>query len=146
MLSVDPNSTIPPYEQVRSQLEAQIRAGKLEAGTRLPAVRRLAQDLGIAAGTVARAYRELELAGLVTASRRGGTVVTERIGRLTGNQARAADPGAPSAVIGQVQEPIAHLVQKYISALRTWGLTDESILRHTQAALALDRTRPANEQ
>jgi len=67
----------PPYEQVRRQLAGHIQAGRLAPGARLPSVRQLAADLGLAAGTVARAYRELEEAGLITTGRARGTHVTE---------------------------------------------------------------------
>jgi DNA-binding transcriptional regulator YhcF (GntR family) len=73
----------PPYEQVRRQLAGHIQAGRLAPGARLPSVRQLAADLGLAAGTVARAYRELEEAGLITTGRARGTHVTEGHGRTT---------------------------------------------------------------
>ena len=57
MLHIDPAAQIPPYEQLRRQLIEQIQSGQLPEETRLPAVRRLAADLGIAPGTVARAYK-----------------------------------------------------------------------------------------
>ena len=76
LVVVDTGSAEPPYEQVRRQLAEAVTAGRLVAGTRLPPVRRLAADLGLAANTVARSYRELELAGLVETRGRGGTVVT----------------------------------------------------------------------
>ena len=74
-ISVDLGSPTPPYEQIRLQISALIAAGGLTAGTRLPAVRSLAADLGLAAGTVARAYKELEQSGLIETRRRNGTVV-----------------------------------------------------------------------
>jgi DNA-binding transcriptional regulator YhcF (GntR family) len=74
---LDDESPLPPYEQIRAGLAAAIGSGAMTAGTRLPPVRTLAQDLGIAAGTVARAYRELEQAGLVETRGRGGTVVSD---------------------------------------------------------------------
>jgi DNA-binding transcriptional regulator YhcF (GntR family) len=73
---VDSASPVPPFEQVRSQIAARIADRVLLAGTRLPPVRRLADQLGLAANTVARTYRELEAAGLVETRGRGGTVVT----------------------------------------------------------------------
>lgn len=76
MITLDPSSSIPPYEQVRAQIAAQIADGTLTAGTRLPPVRRLADDLALAPNTVARSYRDLEAAGLVQTRGRGGTVVT----------------------------------------------------------------------
>ena len=74
-LSVDPDSADPPYEQVRAQLAALVGRGDLAEGERLPTVRALAGDLGLAVNTVARAYKELEAEGLVTTRRRAGTVV-----------------------------------------------------------------------
>lgn len=76
MIAVDSASSVPPFEQVRVQLAAQIADGVLVAGTRLPTVRQLAHDLGLAVNTVARAYRELEAADLVETRGRAGTVVT----------------------------------------------------------------------
>jgi DNA-binding transcriptional regulator YhcF (GntR family) len=75
MIELDPRSTTPPYEQLRLQLLAQIHGGELPAGSRLPTVRRLAEDLGLAPNTVARCYRELEQAGVIETRGRNGTVV-----------------------------------------------------------------------
>jgi DNA-binding transcriptional regulator YhcF (GntR family) len=76
MIVVDPASPTPPFEQVRAQLADSIRSGELPAGERLPTVRRLADDLGLAVNTVARTYKELEAEGLVETRGRNGTVVT----------------------------------------------------------------------
>ncbi len=78
MLTVDPTSHIPPFEQVRAQIVALVDSGGLAAGQRLPTVRRLADDLGLAANTVARAYRELEQEGVVETRGRHGTFVARR--------------------------------------------------------------------
>lgn len=67
---------MPPYEQVRSQLIDAITKGALTPGTRLPTVRGLAEELGVAAGTVARAYRELEASGVIETRGRNGTFVS----------------------------------------------------------------------
>jgi DNA-binding transcriptional regulator YhcF (GntR family) len=75
VITVDATSTVPPYEQIRLSVAAQIQSGELPAGTRLPTVRGLAEDLDLAPNTVARAYRELEAAGLVETAGRRGTVV-----------------------------------------------------------------------
>jgi DNA-binding transcriptional regulator YhcF (GntR family) len=74
-LVVDPASSTPPFEQVRAQLADSIRSGALAAGDRLPTVRRLADDLGLAVNTIARAVKELEAEGLVETRGRNGTVV-----------------------------------------------------------------------
>lgn len=73
--TVDPASPVPPYEQLRRQVVADVEDGTLRPGTRLPTVRGLADDLGVAPGTVARAYKELELAGVVDGRGRAGTFV-----------------------------------------------------------------------
>jgi DNA-binding transcriptional regulator YhcF (GntR family) len=76
VIALDQSDPTPPFEQIREQLHAAIRAGTLPAGTRLPAIRQLAGDLRVAPGTVARAYRQLESDGLIRSSRSHGTVVT----------------------------------------------------------------------
>jgi DNA-binding transcriptional regulator YhcF (GntR family) len=78
ILRVDSSSPVPPYEQIRAQVGAMADAGVLTPGTRLPSIRQLAGDLGLAGGTVARAYRELEQEGVVKTRGRHGTVVAER--------------------------------------------------------------------
>lgn len=75
-LAIDTGSPVPPYEQIRAQLQAMVAGGVLAEGTRLPPIRQLAGDLGLATNTVARAYRELEHDGLVQARGRHGTIVT----------------------------------------------------------------------
>ncbi len=74
-ITVDPDSGVAPWRQVRDQLLHLIRIGALPVGARLPTIRQLAGDLGLAAGTVARVYRELEADGLLHTARRQGTVV-----------------------------------------------------------------------
>ena len=76
-ITLDLDSALPPYEQIRAQVAALISLGELAAGAKLPTVRALATDLGIAAGTVARAYKELEAEGLISSRRRAGTVVND---------------------------------------------------------------------
>jgi len=73
---ISPTSPVPPFEQLRIQLLDAVSAGTLVPGTRLPTVRRLAEDLGLAAGTVARAYRELEASGVIETRGRNGTFVS----------------------------------------------------------------------
>lgn len=77
MIAIELNgsSPLPPFEQVREQLERLITSGAVLAGTRLPTVRQLASDLSLAPNTVARAYRQLEVAGLIETHGRRGTVV-----------------------------------------------------------------------
>ncbi|MDN3247799.1 GntR family transcriptional regulator [Streptomyces sp. ZSW22] len=65
----------PPYEQVRAQISEQVRSGALPVGYRLPTVRGLAESLGLAANTVAKAYRALEGDGVIETRGRNGTFV-----------------------------------------------------------------------
>jgi DNA-binding transcriptional regulator YhcF (GntR family) len=75
-LEIDTASPTPPFKQLRAQLAERIRSGGIAPGERLPTVRRLADDLGLAVNTVARTYRELEAEGLVETRGRNGTVVS----------------------------------------------------------------------
>jgi DNA-binding transcriptional regulator YhcF (GntR family) len=72
---IDPTSALAPYDQVRQQIIAQVRSGELIAETKLPTVRQLAAELSLAPNTVARAYRELELAGVLVTRGRNGTFI-----------------------------------------------------------------------
>ena len=74
-LRVDPTSGVALFDQVRLQVIAAVREGRLPAGTRLPTVRELAAQLGLAVNTVARSYRELESAGVVETRGRQGTFI-----------------------------------------------------------------------
>lgn len=101
-LHVDLSAPTPVYEQIRAQVAGLAAVGALAPGERLPASRALARDLGVAVGTVQRAYRELEAAGVVTSRRRTGTVVADRwagLGRSapSGASADSGDPGAARA-------------------------------------------------
>ena len=76
-VQIDLRSPVPPFEQIRARIADLVAAGELPAGTRLPSIRALAGDLGIAPNTVVRAYRELEAAGVVRTARGKGTVVAD---------------------------------------------------------------------
>ncbi|MBB4685452.1 GntR family transcriptional regulator [Amycolatopsis jiangsuensis] len=73
---VDAESGVPPWRQVHDQIIRAITTGALPRDARLPPIRQLSRDLGLASGTVARVYRELETAGWVTTARARGTIVT----------------------------------------------------------------------
>lgn len=113
MITVDVNDPSGPAEQIRVQFTALIRSGDLEAGSKLPPVRQLAGDLRLAAGTVAKAYRELESQGLVSTGRAAGT-------RVAGGQT------LPGALLEQSR--------KYARAARAAGLD----ITEAQGLLALE--------
>ncbi|WNI25616.1 GntR family transcriptional regulator [Streptomyces sp. ITFR-16] len=74
-IAVDPDAGTAPYEQLRTQISEQARSGVLPVGYRLPTVRGLAEELGLAANTVAKAYRALEADGVIETRGRNGTFV-----------------------------------------------------------------------
>ena len=74
-VTIDHNSPVPPFEQLRVHIVEAVRNGSLAAGTRLPPVRRLAEELGLAANTVARSYRELEQAHVIETRGRAGSFI-----------------------------------------------------------------------
>ncbi|MGW4489116.1 GntR family transcriptional regulator [Amycolatopsis sp. NPDC004368] len=75
-VTVDADNGVAPWRQVHDQIVRAIGSGALPVDARLPPIRQLARDLGLASGTIARVYRELEAAGLVATARAKGTVVT----------------------------------------------------------------------
>lgn len=73
---IDAHSSTPPYEQLKDQITQGRQNGSLPSGHRLPPVRSLATEIGLAPNTVARAYRELEKAGVVETRGRAGSFIT----------------------------------------------------------------------
>lgn len=113
MLVIDAGSPVPPFEQLRRQIIDQVAAGALVPGDRLPTVRRLASDLGIAPNTVARAYRELELEGVLSGRGRAGTFVADD------NEEQAARAAA----------------RAYADTVRSLGIDPDAALALVQRAL-----------
>ena len=109
----DPDATEPPFEQLRSQVARRAASGDLAPGTRLPTVRALATELGLAANTVARAYRELEADGVVVTEGRRGTFVaaTAASGSLDARSA-AADYVAAVRRLGLGRAEATRLVER----------------------------------
>ncbi len=119
-LVVDTADPTPPYEQLRRQLADLIGTGVLEGGTRLPPLRQLAADLGLAVGTVARTYRELELASLVVSRRGGGTKVSAGVTRRS-----AADVG----------RAVAEAAEALVRSARLLGAQDDDVRAAVERAL-----------
>jgi GntR family transcriptional regulator len=75
-IHISPNDGVPIYLQIVNQVKYQVASGRLAPGVELPPIRVLAEQLLVNPNTVARAYRELELAGVVTKRRTAGTYVS----------------------------------------------------------------------
>lgn len=108
VVRIVPTDPTPPYEQLRRQIATAILTGELRAGDRLPPVRQLAGDLGIATGTVARAYRLLEESGQLRTRRGAGTTVAADAGR--GGDGR-----------------LTQLTRSFVAQARSLGASDEAI-------------------
>ena len=74
-LSIDTKSGVPFYRQIIEQIKFGVARGELKSGDRLPTVRQLAVDLSINPNTVIRAYRELEIEGVLDTQQGSGTFV-----------------------------------------------------------------------
>lgn len=114
MLVIDTTSSTPPFEQLRTQLIAEIDNGELRPGAKLPAVRKMAAELGLAANTVARTYRELEAAGYVKTQGRNGTIVTGGVGDVSAHERALA------------------LTDEYIAAMRALDADRGTLLGYIQ--------------
>jgi DNA-binding transcriptional regulator YhcF (GntR family) len=87
---LDASDGRPPFEQLRVQIARRAASGDLPPGTRLPTVRAMAAQLGLAVNTVARTYKELEADGVVVTEGRRGTFVTGSTAGSSDEAARAA--------------------------------------------------------
>lgn len=114
-LSIHPESTVAPFDQVRLQIMEQVRAGELIAGTKIPTVRALASTLNLAPNTVAKAYRELGREGVIETRGKQGTFI-----------AAGGDPTRTHAERSATQ---------YVRELRNLGMTDEDVLGFVRSAL-----------
>jgi DNA-binding transcriptional regulator YhcF (GntR family) len=121
VLRVATTDPTPPYEQLRRQFADLIASGVLGEGDRLPPLRQLAADLGLAVGTVGRTYRELEAAGLVVTRRGGGTRVRTTAGRPTAAVRRRA---------------LQDHAEAFVRAARLLGATDDEVRSALAACLA----------
>ena len=119
VLLVDPGLPTPPFEQIKAQIEALRASGEFPALHRLPPVRQLAAELGVAPNTVARAYRELEASGIIETRGRAGSFVTA----MTSQSARK------QAVVA------AH---DYVTRVRDLGLSDSDALHVLRELLGPD--------
>lgn len=124
MIVIDSTSSVPPFEQLRAQLARQIQDHTLAVGTRLPTIRRLAADLGLAVNTVGRAYRELEEAGLIETRGSAGSFVS------TGGE--------------QGRERARRAAAEYAAVIASIGIDTGEAIRIVQAALTKGIAAPSS--
>ncbi len=119
MFRINPQSGVPMYLQLIEQVRHAIEAGALRPGDQLPGMRRLAEQLVMNPNTVAKAYREMEHAGLIALRHGAGAFVAE----TTAGNRRAVREGRAS-------------VKRTVAALRAQGLDDGAIRRLFESELA----------
>ena len=131
VLRLDADAVIPRFEQVRAQISVMVAVGRLAPGCRLPTVRDLAGQLGLAPGTVARTYRELEHDGVVEGRGRRGTFVV--------------DEPPHSEPLEERRERIESAARRYAFDLRQLGADREdahSAIDRAITALAASEAHP----
>ncbi len=99
IIAVDPDRALPVYEQVREQVVRMVASGILGPGARLPTIRQLAQDLGLAKGTVAKAYELLESDSVIETRGRRGSFVLEMERATVKEQRSGLKEAAESLVV-----------------------------------------------
>ena len=114
---LDDNSGVPIYRQVIDQVTGGIASGALAAGHQLPTVRQVAVDLSINPNTVIRAYRELEIRGLIETQQGTGTFVAHQ--KVTRNDAER-------------QRQLNHMVSEFVSRAGAAGLTLDELIERLQ--------------
>jgi GntR family transcriptional regulator len=111
--SLDPKSGVPYYKQIILQVEFAIADGRFATGDQLPTVRSLAVELKINPNTVARAYNELEIRGIVTTQQGTGTFISEKQIQLTEVEREGALDG---------------LIRPLITKAASYGFTMDEVL------------------
>lgn len=82
-IHVSPNDGVPIYQQVVNQIRYLAASGRLEAGEQLPPVRKLAEQVLVNPNTIARAYRELEQAGIIESRQGSGSFISAKVSPLS---------------------------------------------------------------
>ena len=131
--ALDPASAVPLYEQLYRSLAAEMRAGTLTAGTRMPGKRRLAAELSVSVNTVDTAYQMLAAEGYLTARERSGFTVQEYLALPQGVQPPTA-PSAPAAAHPAETTPPVQFdlstrgVDPGLFPFRTWARLQKELL------------------
>ena len=121
-ITIDSDSGIPLWLQLRNRLIYLIASGRFQAGDKLPTVRELAVDLGINYNTVSKVYRDLERDGLIRTKQGSGTFVTYE-GDRTGECPDAAIEAIVVKLVdesrntGMTNKEVISLVEKYLERI-----------------------------
>jgi len=107
---LDPGSGIPFYRQIIDQVVLAVADGRLAPGAQLPTVRQLAVDLSVNLNTVARAYKEMEIRGLVETQQGTGTFVAHR---------------KPERKSAERRRALGQLVERFLSLAAARGFTPQ---------------------
>lgn len=120
-LRIDTSTPVPPFEQIRAQITLGVAAGRLRPGDRLPTIRTLAQELEVAAATVARSYRELIHTGIAESRGRHGTFIT-------------TEPPV-SHKVAQRHETLEQAADAFVDAVSPLEATTEDVIESVLQAL-----------
>lgn len=122
ILRIDATAALPVYEQIRQQVTLLVASGQFRTGDRLPTIRQLATDLGVARGTVERAYEHLVADGLVVQKGRGGTMVSDqKVTPDAGVLAAAAEAYAVTAVqAGATEQDAVDALRRAMRDVTDW--------------------------
>ena len=115
--SLDPKSGVPYYKQIILQVELAIADGRLDKGEQLPTVRGLAVELRVNPNTVARAYNEMEIRGIVTTQQGTGTFISDK-----------------PVLLDEVEREriLAQIVRPLVSKAGSYGFEIEDLIRYLQ--------------
>jgi DNA-binding transcriptional regulator YhcF (GntR family) len=115
--AIDHNSAVPPFEQLRSQVVEAAASGALAAGSRLPTVRALSRELGLATNTVARSYRELEAQGVIETRGRAGSFIAAGHSPRQRAELAAAEYAATVSALGLDAATALQIAKRALAAV-----------------------------
>lgn len=105
-MKINASSPVPIFQQIIDSIHFAINTGELATGEKLPSIRKLAGDNGVAANTVAKALRQLEFRGLIVAKNRSGFVVASHEGERYQARGVSADKSEVHRVVDHLDAGI----------------------------------------
>lgn len=117
IISINDNSDVPIYQQIRNQIVLGISDGRLAPGEQLPTVRGLAEEIGINSMTVNKAYQLLKQEGYIVADRRSGARIREAFNGKEGLSAEAEETLrriiSEAKIAGMTEEEFWEICKRY---------------------------------